>query len=122
MLIALEALERRFRVYKKVLTNDRYFVIIILQVETTHRNEVYMDKRKIRLDDMFSIYCETFNLYDKHGLSKVVTGCYRQKTGGKVYYLKKANSFKPHYYVVGTWQTVRNYMYDKVKYHKGLTD
>jgi hypothetical protein len=74
-----------------------------------------VNRNKIKLDDMFCIYCEEFNLYDKNGLSTVVKGVYRTKKDGKrVYYLKDAYKLEPTYYVKGSWQAVRNYMYNKV--------
>lgn len=73
-----------------------------------------VNRNKIKLDDMFSIYCEEFNLYDKHGLSTVVHGVYRTKDGKRVYYLKDAYKLESTYYVKGSWQAVRNYMYNKV--------
>jgi hypothetical protein len=73
-----------------------------------------VNRNKIKLDDMFSIYCEEFNLYDKNGLSTVVNGVYRTKDGKRVYYLKDNYKLEPTYYVKGSWQAVRNYMYNKV--------
>lgn len=73
-----------------------------------------VNRNKIKLDDMFSIYCEEFNLYDKHGMSTVLHGVYRTKDGKRVYYLKDSYKLEPTYYVKGSWQAVRNYMYNKV--------
>ena len=73
-----------------------------------------VNKNRITLNEMFSIYCKEFDLYGKHGLSAVVQGMYRTKEGKRVYYLKDAYKLDPMYYVKGSWQAVRNYMYNKV--------
>ena len=72
------------------------------------------NKNKITLDQMFGVYCEEFHLYDKYGINTVAKGMYRTKDGKRVYYLEDAFKMKPTCYVKGSWQSVRNYMYDKV--------
>ena len=73
-----------------------------------------MELSKLKIDDIFSIYCNEFNLYDKYGLSTIVYGCYRTKDNKRVYYLKDAYKLNPTYYVKGSWQKVRRYMYHKI--------
>lgn len=82
--------------------------------ERYSRMDIKVNRNKIKLDDMFSIYCKEFNLYDKHGLSTVVHGVHRTRGGKRVYYLKDSYKLEPTYYVKGSWQAVRNYMYKKV--------